>query len=150
MLAGAGFQPGLRQGTQAPGFELPVFKRESKILSLVEVNREKPVLLVFWASWCPACVEEIDLLNAWYRRYDSRGLQILAINVKEGPEEIHTLIEERPIRYTVLLDQKGEVAQQYGLVGLPTTVLLAKGGKILYYGFSLPEKAVNQLMEKGS
>ncbi len=129
----------------APDFSLPeVVSGKKTVLS--ETNREKPVLLVFWASWCPACREEIPQVNEIYKKYSPEDLQILAVNVQESAGILKPFLKEFSIEYPVVMDESGEVSVKYGIEGLPTSVLLAKGGKILYYGFSLPGN-LSELLE---
>lgn len=136
---------GCLQKKKAPDFELPLVGGGEKSVILSELNRDSPVLLVFWATWCPACVEEIPILNEWQEKYSSFGLKILAVNVGEEKTVAEKGIKFHGIRYPVVLDLKGEVADRYAVVGLPVTVLLAKGGEILYYGFALPPRIEERL-----
>ena len=122
-------------GEPAPNFTLP--RLEGGQAELTALVKEKPALLVFWATWCPSCVEEIPVLNEWIEKYP--GLQIVGINVGEPAEHVRKFTEKRQIRYPILLDEKGDVAGQYGLVGIPAALFIAKGGRVIYYGFSLPE-----------
>ena len=115
---------------------------------LADLYNEAPVLLVFWASWCPSCVQEIPLLNKWHRKFAPQGLKILGINVQESREEVRKFKEAKAIDYPIALDEKGEIAEAFGVAGIPSAVFLAKGGKILYYGFSLPQN-IDRLLKKG-
>ena len=143
LLAGCSPYAGERLlGNQAPDFTLSNLKGEK--VQLYKLTSEKPVMLVFWATWCPTCNEEIPVLNQWVHLYP--GLQIVGINVQESPERVQMFTEKKKFQYSVLLDEEGEVAEQYGLVGIPASVLIAKGGKIIYYGFSLPQN-VDQLIK---
>ena len=126
-----------RRIQKAPDFSLPLLDGSTS-LRLSSVTRDKPVLLIFWASWCPTCVEEIPVLNALARKYSEDKLQILAVNVQESRKVLTEFVKTNPLNYPVLLDQSGETAVKYKIAGLPVSVLLAKGGEILYYGFSLP------------
>lgn len=121
-----------------PDFTLPVVSRENQKVQLQTVNGENPVLLVFWATWCPSCVEEIPVLNQWQEKYGPQGLKILGVNVQEKQPDIQKFMAKHKIEYPILLDQDGEVTNRYGLVGLPVSIYMAKGGEVLYYGFSLP------------
>ena len=159
-IAGAGLYFGLRFGlgsaplpfqgfrsqSALPDFELSTLEGPSEKVVLSERVDEHPVLLVFWATWCPSCVEEIPTLNRWHRLLGPKGLQILSINVKESPDQIRRFREDHPMEYPVLLDSEGRVADRFGLGGLPVSILLERGGKILYYCFSLPHR-IDQLME---
>lgn len=122
---------------KAPDFTLPGLDGGAPY-KLSEINRDKPVLLIFWASWCPSCVEEIPELNKIRRQYTSADLAVLAVNVQESREVLTEFRKKHRLDYPVLMDESGEVSVQYKIEGLPVSVLLAKGGEILYYGFSLP------------
>lgn len=128
------------EGRMAPDFQLPVLDGQpGQQIKLSEIMQEHVVLLAFWATWCPGCVSEVPTLKAWHSRYYDRGLRIYGLNMEEPDEVVRSFVRKHAIEYPILLDRKGEVAYQYGIVGLPVTVVLAKGGKILYYGFSLPD-----------
>ena len=146
--AGCRESPEFSTGQAAPDFDLPLLSGAPRQIRLSEAARENPVLLVFWASWCPACVEEIPELNGWYEEYAPRGLRLLGINVAESPWQILKFMRLQPIRYPVLLDKDGAVANLYGVAGIPAAVLIAKGGKIQYYGFSLPRNIESFLEPK--
>lgn len=125
------------QSNTAPDFALPSLNESSKI-TLSEINQQHSVLLVFWASWCPNCVEEIPTLNEWHRSFSAKGLKIVGINVQETRKQIEDFKSKYPIDYPIVMDEKGEVAERFGVYGLPSALVLAKGGEIVYYGFSLP------------
>lgn len=129
-------------GSQAPNFILQDLAGEK--VELARVSTQKPVLLVFWATWCPTCIEEVPLLNEWKERYPQ--LEILGVDVEEPAERVNAFAHKRGIRYKILLDQEGKVAEEYGLVGVPSAILLAKGGKVIYYGFTLPQD-IEKLIE---
>ena len=129
-------------GGQAPNFALPTVDGEKK--ELASLVQQKPTLLVFWATWCPTCKEEIPTLNEWSKKYPA--LQILGINVQESRERVKAFTKRQKMTYPILLDEEGETAQRYGLVGIPASVLLAKGGQVIYFGFALPEN-IDQLVQ---
>jgi len=133
--------------SKAPDFTLPTLSQTNENLKLSGVNAENPVLLVFWASWCPPCVAEIPTLNKWQETYKTKGLKILGVNVQESRQHVNAFKEKNPIHYDVVLDRDGEIADRFGIHGLPSAVLLAKGGEIVYYGFSLP-KNVNRKISR--
>lgn len=134
------FQVGcqLSTGDRAKDFALPSLYAEASPIRLSVLNQEHPVLLVFWATWCPTCLSEIPKLNEWHDRYQSQALEIVGISVQEAREDVAQFVAETPVSYRVLLDEEGAVAEDYGVSALPTIVFLAKGGEIRYYGFSLP------------
>jgi len=107
-------------------------------VTLSLLRERKPVLLVFWASWCPECKAAIPRLNALHGGPAGEKLQILAINFRETAEKVTATVRSRGIRYPVLLDERGTVAHDYGIVGIPTYVLVGRDGAVVYRGNSLP------------
>jgi len=142
-LSGCGFKP----KSDSPDFRLPTVSGPEEKIRLSEVVRDNPVLLVFWATWCPSCAEEVPRLNEWNGLFKADGLQILGVNVQESREDVRAFQKDYRMDYSVVLDEDGKVAKQFGVSGLPTTVFLAKGGEIRYYGYSLPAN-IEQLMGK--
>jgi peroxiredoxin len=107
----------------------------------VALNRylgKKPVLLVFWATWCPECKAAIPEINALATGPLAGKVQFLGIDFRESREKVANAVKARGIRYQVLLDEKGQVARAYGVVGIPTYVLIGRDGKIVYREHVLP------------
>jgi peroxiredoxin len=108
-----------------------------KSVSLGEFSGRKPVLLVFWATWCPHCNEAVPEINEIQSRMSDR-LQILAIDFMESGEKVKAFMKAKNVSYPVLLDRNGKVARQYRVLGIPTYVVLDKNGQIVYSGNDLP------------
>lgn len=126
---------------KAPDFTLDLLgDGPQKQLTLSELYMDHPVLLVFWASWCPTCIGEIKSLNAWQEKNRASGVQVLGVDLEDTPEKIRKVQERYPMNYDVVMDRDGSVAERYAVDSLPTLVLLAKGGEILYYGYQLPRE----------
>ena len=62
----------------------------------------KVVLIDFWASWCPPCKTSFPALDAIYREYQEKGLEVLAVNVDERRHDADTFLDAHPHRLTVL------------------------------------------------
>jgi len=106
-------------------------------VSLGRLAGDKPVLLVFWATWCPICAEEVPKINEVQSRLSDR-LRILAIDFLESGEKVRKFMKAKNVSYTVLLDRNGKAAQAYRVVGIPTYVILDRQGKVAYFGNELP------------
>lgn len=127
-------------GSPAPDFSLPlVSESPQQTVTLSEWIPSGPVLLVFWASWCPTCVTEVPILNEWHEKYAREGLRIIAVNVQESEKKVREFIETHPVDYPVAMDIEGEVTRRYGIIGVPVSVLIRSDGKIIYFGYSLPQ-----------
>lgn len=93
--------------------------------------RGKVVFLNFWATWCPPCRLEMPTMEELHSEFGGQGLVILAINFREGPEEIDRFFKQRRLTFTTLLDGEGKAFESYQAWSLPTTYLINKSGEIV-------------------
>lgn len=93
--------------------------------------RGKVVFLNFWATWCPSCNLEMAAMEELHEELGGRGLAILAINFREGSQEIEDFLRQRRLTFTILLDRQSEVFQLYQAWSLPTTYIIDKDGEIV-------------------
>jgi len=113
-----------------------------KPVSLGPLIGKRPVLLIFWATWCVNCKEEIPVVNRMHREPARNGnVQILALDYRESPKKVNAYIEANMVAFPVLLDRKGIVAKAYKVIGVPTYVLIDRDGRIAFRGHVLPEIA---------
>ena len=91
--------------------------------------RGKSVLLVFWTTSCSICRHELPLLDRLNTEFRSRGVEILAVNIRDmdGAREF---MSTEHLRLTNLIDPDGEIAQRYRVSGVPKLVLIGPDGKI--------------------
>jgi len=102
-------------------------------VSLSQFIGKKPVLLVFWATWCAICKEEIPVINRMHSEPPTNGnLQILALDFMESEKKVSAFIKRNKVAYPVLLDRHGKVARKYRVVGIPTYILIDRDGKVVY------------------
>ncbi len=91
-------------------------------------------VLVFWATWCQPCQQELDKLNGVHDRLRARGLQIFAISI-DGPDtaaQVGPWIGREGYRFEVLLDRETQVLTRYNPRGdIPYYVVLDAAGKVL-------------------
>ena len=99
---------------------------------------KKPVLLVFWATWCPECEAAIPEINALTTGPLAGKLQVFGLDFRESRDKVARAVASRGIRYPVLLDLRGQVAHAYGVVGIPTYVLIDRRGIVVYREHVLP------------
>jgi len=84
----------------------------------------KPVLLMFWATWCPACKEEIALFEKFSMgKKDLLTMYIIPID-GEKEKKVKRVIQENKITLPVILDVKEKIARTYGVKMIPTTFLI--------------------------
>ena len=116
---------------QAPDFQLEDMDGEKHSL---ESYRGKVVILNFWATWCPPCRREIPSMEALHQAFRDEAFAILAINEWETEDHVFAFMGQLPVEpsFPILLDLDSEVATNFGVKGLPTTLLLDPQGRIVY------------------
>ena len=127
----------LRVGKPAPDFTLPAL--DGRLVRLRDYQG-RVVVLNFWATWCTPCQEEMPLLDQLHRSA-SEELVVLAVNQGERPEQVQAFLEQHQLRLPVLLDRDTRVSRQYGVRGLPTTIVIDPTGRIaaIHAGLLTPE-----------
>ncbi len=92
--------------------------------------RGRPVLLNFWATWCPACRTELPALQAAYERYGEQ-VTFLAVDVKESPDTVASFVSPFGLTFPVLLDEQGQVSDRlYQVRGIPTSLFITPDGVV--------------------
>ena len=133
-VAAVWFMPaGLRQAPPLVGQTL-----DGRTLTLEQL-RGKPVLVTFWATTCPSCIEEMPHLVELYRELNPKGLEIIGVAMAyDPPEQVRTLAMQRQIPYPIVLDTEARIAREFDNVRLtPTTVLISPDGRIVHYRLGL-------------
>ena len=128
------FMPaGLREAPPLVGQTL-----DGRTLTL-EQFRGKPVLVTFWATTCPSCVEEMPHLIDLYREMNPKGLEIIGVAMAyDPPEQVRAMAKQRQIPYPIVLDSQERIAREFDNVRLtPTTVLISPQGRIAHYRLGL-------------
>jgi peroxiredoxin/Cu/Ag efflux protein CusF len=113
----------------APDFTLPTLSGAPVRLSDL---RGKVVLLNFWVTWCGSCRAEMPTIDALYRRYKNRGLEVLAVNLDAATtSKVQALVGELGMTFRVGLDPSSSIARTYRVAGLPTTYLIDRAGNVV-------------------
>jgi cytochrome c biogenesis protein CcmG/thiol:disulfide interchange protein DsbE len=133
-----------RRAAEAPAFELPVLQRGSLgplsdelapaladgQLALDEL-RGIPVVLNFWASWCPPCRAEAPLLERTWRSLRAQGVVMLGLNLQDLTGDAREFIREFGLSYPNVRDQSDDVAVDWGVAALPETFFLDARGRVV-------------------
>jgi peroxiredoxin len=98
--------------------------------------RGQVVIVNFWTTWCPACVEEMPVLQDVHRRYADRGVVVLAVDIGESKSEVQRYLNANDLDLTVLLDSREQIAAIYNIRSIPTTYIIDPQGEIddMHYG----------------
>jgi thiol-disulfide isomerase/thioredoxin len=113
---------------QARDFTLQNLDGEERSLSSFE---GKVVFLNFWATWCGPCVQEMPSMQTLHDELSGDGLEIVAVNLQEGPDTVQAFVDRFGYTYPILLDRRGEVGMTYSVRGIPSTFIVAPDGRLL-------------------
>jgi len=105
---------------------------------------KKPVLLVFWASWCPVCKIEAAKINDLKKTYGQKGLEFIGINVgkNDSVARARAFMKKTGMDYPVIYDNKSKISAQYTIIAVPTIIVADKTGTVVFHGYSVPDESV--------
>ncbi len=121
-------------GTLAPDFTIQDSDRSITLSQL----RGKIVVLNFWATWCPPCVDEMPSLEHLQKRFQSQDVTILAVSVDDDPDDYHKFLKQHDIDLLTVREagQKTDtgviapVSSRYGTFKVPETYIIDRNGVI--------------------
>ncbi len=118
----------LQESIPAPNFSLKTLDGQEITLSEL---KGKVILLDFWATWCGPCRESIPHLVQIYKNNQEKGVELIGMNLdKKGDvDTVRHFVRSMDIPYPITMTPE-DVARNYGVSGLPTTILIDKEGKI--------------------
>lgn len=128
---------------------------EGKTVAMKDLGN-KVVIVDFWATWCGPCREEIPHLNELYSEMKGKGLEIVGVSMDtDGVDGVKDFAREFRIQYPIVMGDE-KVAESFGgIIGLPTTFIIDRNGKIAKKYIGLPpaqdmRKIVKELVEGSS
>jgi peroxiredoxin len=123
---GSGEQKIITKGDRAPEFRLPAL--DGSQVNLADL-RGKVVMVHFWATWCPPCVEELPTLAKLSQDLTGTDFVMLAISVDEGGgPAVTSFLQKNRLNVPVLLDPGRSIAGLYGTFKFPETYIIDRAG----------------------
>ena len=116
-----------------------------------DAYRGKVVLVDFWATWCGPCRREMPHVKELYEKHNGKGFDVVGISLDEDQEALAAYLEENAIAWETLAGEgTQDLAEKYGVRGIPTMMLVDKDGKIAGVAHSVATLAplVEKLMAK--
>ena len=127
--------PANRVGKTMPDFEMPLFERYAEEYGptfKVSENLGKPMVINFWASWCPPCQYEAPVLEAGWQEYGNEVLFVGVDTQDSGNEaDARAFIENHGLTFPNGKDESSRIGIDYGLFGLPETFFIRADGTLL-------------------
>lgn len=119
--------------------------KETDISAVMSADK-RPVLLFFWTSWCPFCLKELRQLG---RREQELGtsVDLFVVNAGEDKATVERVARNYKLDVRIFLDEKMSVAERYGVIGVPTFVLIDHGN-VVSNGNSFPESDLQKVTRK--
>ncbi|MDR0403212.1 MAG: TlpA family protein disulfide reductase [Treponema sp.] len=115
-----------------PGFSAPLANVPGSSGSArLEDYRGKVLFLNLWATWCGPCRAEMPSMEKLYRRFREQGLEMLALNIQEQKADVEAFMRRNGLTFPAALDADGRIARQYGVMGIPTSYILDRQGRVI-------------------
>lgn len=128
-----------QRGEEKPGTDVGSTMPEYAAMYLdgskfdLAAKRDKVVLLNVWATWCGPCIFEIPELQQIHDRYAAKGFEVVGVSVDEsGIDSVKQFAAEHKIRYPVVLDAEGKLANILQTSVLPTSIIVDRKGKVVW------------------
>lgn len=125
-------------GYQAPDFSIPTLNGETFTLG---EQRGRPIVMNFWATWCPPCRAEIPFFQEAARKYNGQ-VSIIGVDDGEPAQLVSSFVREFGMTYPVPLDEDSAVSRQYRVNSLPTTFFIDREGVIRHIHIGIISNAV--------
>jgi peroxiredoxin len=136
----------LTKEINAPDFVLADLKGQQFRLS--DHKGRNPVLIIFSATWCTFCVQDIPNFKALHAAYAKQGLEIVNIDIQESKEKVAKFAARYELPYRTLLDLDGTVSGIYEVRGVPTMILVDKNGLIVCRQCRNVDATIKSMMKK--
>ncbi len=138
VFSGSGPAAAVHGASFGPPADFTLPDLDGRTVTLGPFLGKKPVLLVFWATWCPECKATVPEINALAAGPLADRLQVFGLDFRESREKVARAVKSQGIRYPVLLDERGQAARAYGVVGIPTYILIDRKGNVAWREHLLP------------
>ena len=113
-----------------PATDFELNDLEGNSIKLSDYKNQKVVVLIFGATWCPACVAELPEVQEYYKNTDKEKVEIIWIHNNEKENIIKNFRDEHGLEFLIVNDKDGKVYDQYKISTIPATVFVDKQGGI--------------------
>jgi len=130
---GSAQESGIAVGAQAPAAKVQTL--DGKTIDIGSYVGKSPMLIEFWAFWCPNCRELEPSLLALHKKYGSKiRFVAVAVSVNETRDRVKTFTEKKKYSHQTVYDGLGEATEAYDVPATSYVVIIDKAGKVTYTG----------------
>ena len=122
-----------------PASDFTLDTHDGKKLTLSKLEGKRGVVLVFFATWCPACMAEAPHVKKFVTASKDKNVLVYGVNLRQSKRIVEKFIKDRKINYRILLDADGKVATTYKVTGIPTIIGIDADGIVRYRAHSVPK-----------
>jgi len=143
-MAGPGWAQAPAVGAPAPAVALRDL--DSVVVDLGEIYGKKPVVVLFWATWCPICEKLIPQLDSARARFGDRvALFGVNVTVNEDKERVRRHLAAHPAPFRTLWDDQGESVRAFDVLGTSVVVIIDAEGRLAYAGYGEGQDLVGEI-----
>lgn len=123
------------KGSAAPDCKLQLL--DGKASTSISQLRGKVLYVDFWASWCVPCAASFPFMNKLDKELNGKGLQVVAINLDEKPDDAKKFLAKHPVRFAIAVKANESCAKEFGVQGMPSSFIVDREGviRLVHPGF---------------
>ena len=110
--------------------QIPMNVLNGEVITLADYVGNKPVILDFFATWCPNCKRDMPKLNRWYKKYQD-DVEVIGINLQEREGVVANYISSAGIDFPIVLDPSRLFSRAFGIRYTNTHVLIDRAGNVV-------------------
>jgi peroxiredoxin len=144
LFSSPAFSMGRTSTSQAPvfngqkPFDTTLSKNTGESSMVVDSRQGKRALLVFWATWCPHCFQELEKLNSMVPDIEKKGIKVILVDMGETKEQVNAYMKHYRFNMESFIDEEQLFQEPYNVVGVPTIVFIDENGAIRAVTHEIP------------
>ena len=123
--------PPVQANTKVPEFSVTALNGSAKTIDIKDF-RGKVVLVVFWATWCPPCMQEVPSLISLQKEFAPKGFSVIGLSVnQDGTSAVNRVISQTGMNYPVAIATAKITHDFGGIIGIPTAFIIDRDGNVV-------------------